>query len=118
MLSGAHTAIAYAALALAIVGAGWSILAALGRAAVDQRLRRYGWLVVCLVGAGAAAGLLMLASGERPADGLHLVYGVIALALIPLTLSFLGDNVRRNAWLLTAAYVVLAVVLYRLFSTG
>lgn len=67
----------------------------------------------------AASGLILLATGARPVDGLHLLYAVVAISLIPLARSFLGRASDRAARaLLLAAFVVLGGVVYRLFTTG
>ena len=66
-----------------------------------------------------SGGLVMLAAGSRPADGLHLFYAVIAIALVPLARSFLGRaTARASAALLLVAFVALGGVIYRLFTTG
>ena len=68
---------------------------------------------------GAASGLLLLASGARPADAIHLLYAVIAIGLVPLARSMLGrPGGRGGAALLLLAFVALAGILYRLFTTG
>ena len=41
-----------------------------------------------------ASGLVLLAVGARPAEGLHLLYAIVAIALIPLARSFLGPGER------------------------
>lgn len=75
--------------------------------------------MVSLVIIGAASGLVLLASGLRPTDGLHLLYALIAVALIPLARSFLGRTRGRAAGaLLLVAFVVLGALVYRLFTTG
>jgi hypothetical protein len=76
-------------------------------------------VVVSLLIVGAASGAILLATGARPADGLHLLYAAIALAVVPLARSFTGRSNRRGtATLLLAAFVVLGAVLYRLLTTG
>ncbi len=68
---------------------------------------------------GAASGLVLLATGAGPAEGLHLLYAIVAIALIPLARSFRGRAKRRAVGpLLLAASVVLGGVVYRLFTTG
>jgi len=100
-----------------IAGAAWSLVLA-ARVAWDPRLVRYTAGVVALLAAGALVGIMQLASGAAPREGLHLVYGAIALGILPLARSFAGGRPRRDAALMAAAYLVLAVVLYRLFTTG
>lgn len=68
---------------------------------------------------GAASGALLLLTGARPGEGLHLLYAVIALTIIPLARSFLGRTSERStAVLLLVAFVALGAVIYRLFTTG
>ena len=68
---------------------------------------------------GAASGLVLLFTGPPPAETLHFVYALVALAIIPLARSFLGPgSARRLGLLLSVAFVVLGAVVYRLFTTG
>ena len=67
----------------------------------------------------AASGGLLLLSGAQPGDGLHFLYAVVALAVVPLARSFLGRTSPRSAAaLLLVAFIVLGAVTYRLFTTG
>lgn len=55
----------------------------------------------------------------QPADGLHLLYAVVAVALIPLVRSFVGRAGGRGASVLSlVAFSVLSALLYRVFVTG
>lgn len=114
-----HLALAYAAVAAVFVGVAWSLIRVV-RPAMDRRLLdRFGIGVVALFLVTAVVGVTQLASGAQPKEDLHLVYAVIAVGLIPLARSFGGlGNGRRDAWLTAAAYLVLAGVLFRLFTTG
>ena len=105
---------------MATVGAvAWSVvLVASGRPA-GPGFERFQAAVVSLFVVGAASGALLLFAGARPTDGLHLLYAVIAVAVIPLARSFLGrTSDRRASALLLAAFVVLGALTYRLFTTG
>jgi hypothetical protein len=66
-----------------------------------------------LLGAGVAV------SSRPPADGLHLVYGAMALAVLPIAryIGRAGSDRRRAAWLLLGGVAQLAVYV-RLFQTG
>lgn len=114
-----HQFLAYAVLAAVVGGAVWSAaLARTGRTG-GARFEQYQAAVVSLIILGAAIGLIMLASGSRPADGLHLLYAVIAIAVIPLARSFLGGTGGRRAGaLMLAAFVALGAIGYRLLTTG
>jgi hypothetical protein len=114
-----HRLLAYGAVGAAAIGIGWSAIATVTRRSGGPSFERFQAGVVATLIVGAASGLIMLAAGDRPTEGLHLLYAVIAIALIPLARSFLGRaDGRRAAALLLAAFVVLGAVLYRLFTTG
>lgn len=108
--------------------AGWSWLAAHRsggrrdhRFAVDRALL----LVVALVALALIAGLLVAAGGDRPADPLHFLYGLVALLALPggralggrLSVPGPAGRSRRAAWNAVAAAVLLGVGL-RLLQTG
>ena len=113
-----HRALADVAVAAVGLGLAWSILCAV-RPAIDPRvLDRYGILVVGLIAVGAAAGAAQAFGGARPGEDLHLLYGALAVGLLPLARSFVPRTSRFPRWLTVAAYVVLGGVLLRLFMTG
>jgi len=113
-----HRLIAFLAVGATIVGIGWSLLlVATGRLA-GPGSERFQAGVVSVFIVGAASGGLLLLAGDRPTEGLHLLYAVIALAVVPLARSFLGRATpRQAAVLLLVAFVVLGAVTYRLFTT-
>ena len=114
-----HLVLAYGSAAAAVVGMVWSLgLVATGRAGGRRFEQAQAAIVAVLLVAAVSGGLLLL-SGSRPGDGLHLVYALVALAAIPLARSFLGrTSERRAAALLLVAFVGLGAVTYRLFTTG
>ena len=118
-MDGIHRLLAYAGVALAVAGIGWSlVLVAAGRAG-GPAFERFQAAVVSVLIVGGVSGLVMLATGSRPAEGLHLLYAIVAIALIPLARSFVGRAHGRSAGLLLlAGFVVLGAVMYRLFATG
>jgi hypothetical protein len=106
----------------------WSLLAGRGsggardhRFAVDRALL----LVVALVGLNDLLGIVLLGTGRRPTDPLHLLYGVAVLATGPIGWWLGGRSrgghpatrVRRDVWLVGAAVVLLGLEL-RLFMTA
>lgn len=114
-----HLVLAYALVAGIVVGIGWSAILVFTRRAGGPAFERLQAAVVAALIVGAASGLVMLAAGARPTDGLHLLYAAIAVALIPLARSFMGRSGGRGpAALLLVAFIVLAALLYRLFTTG
>lgn len=113
-----HRVLAYIAVAAAVVGIVWSTVLAIRPATRRQLFDRFGLIVVGLLAAAALAGIAQLAAGARPREDLHLIYAAIVIGLIPLARSFVQGKTRREAVVLVAAYLALAGVLFRLFTTG
>ncbi|MEX1173061.1 MAG: hypothetical protein WEG56_10665 [Chloroflexota bacterium] len=114
-----HLALAYLSVAGVVAGVGWSAGLALTGRVGGPLFDRFQAVVVSVLVVAAASGLVMLALGARPSDGLHLLYAAVAVALIPLARSFFGRaDSRRAAGLLVVAFVVLGGILFRLFTTG
>jgi len=91
------------------------------RFAVDRAVL----VVVGVLAANGLLGLILLGTGSRPADALHLLYGPAALACLPVGV-WLGRRreaggaartLRRDVWLIAATVVLLGIEL-RLFMTG
>jgi hypothetical protein len=130
-VTGIHEFLGRAAAGLAatlVVAAAWSIVD--GRrtsGALDHRfvVDRLILLNVAVVAANVLAGALVAAGGGRPADALHLLYGVAAVVVLPLGWTLGGrpgpnrrpSRARRDAWVLAAALVLLGVEV-RLVATG
>jgi len=91
------------------------------RFAVDRLVLAVETLVAVEIGLGG----LLLATGERPADPLHLLYGVAALVTLPVGRWWGGrpdrsgaiNRRRRDGWLILAAAILVGVEL-RLLATG
>jgi hypothetical protein len=82
---------------------------------VDQ-LRRVATVVI---GLQVVTGAAVYASGGRPHESLHLLYGLAALAILPLAGSFGAEAPPRpRAWVLAVACLILVVIAWRLASTG
>jgi hypothetical protein len=66
-----------------------------------------------------AGGLALLLGGRRPKEWLHLVYALLALALIPLADSLtVQASPRRRALARLLGALVAVGVIVRLFATG
>ena len=118
-MDGIHRLLAFGIVAITVVGIGWSAILLVTRRAGGPAFERLQAAVVSVLVVSAASGLVLLATGARPADGLHLLYAIVAIALIPLARSFVGRASSRAAGaLLLAAFIVLGGVVYRLFTTG
>ena len=91
------------------------------RFAVDRLLL----LNIAVVVANVAAGTLLAVGGARPADPLHLLYGVAAIVALPLGWILGGrpardrrpSRARRDAGVLAAGLVLLGIEA-RLLATG
>jgi hypothetical protein len=76
-------------------------------------------MVAILLGMTAAGGLALLAGGQRPREWLHLVYALLAFALVPLADSLAAQATpRRRAVARLFGALVALVVIVRLFATG
>lgn len=114
-----HDLIAYIAIAVVVGGVGWSAALALTGRASGQAFMSFQAAVVAVIIAAAASGLVLLSLGHSPTEGLHFMYGAIAIAIIPLARSFFGRAQGRGQALLSLlAFAVLGVIVFRLFASG
>ena len=82
---------------------------------IDQ-LRRG---LTVFIGLQVATGVALFVSGARPHESLHLLYGLVAIAILPLAGSFASEAPPRpRAWVLAGACMLLLIVAWRLASTG
>jgi hypothetical protein len=72
---------------------------------------------LALVTLGIVLGLVILATGGRPADPLHLLYAVVALIVLPLA-RFWQRLAGRRSLAVGIGGLVLAALVLRLFQTG
>jgi heme A synthase len=91
-MSGFHMWVGIGVLASNLVAAGWGAVA---WARKDARASITFWPLLrvaqALVVVQALIGLLLVASGERAPDGLHMVYG-----LAPLAITFVSEGMRAG----------------------
>jgi hypothetical protein len=125
-----HVTLAAAAtisgLIVVVIGA-WSAIA--GRRSGGRHDHRTALDRAVLLAWGTAAsagivGVILLLTGSRTADPLHLIYGPAALIALPIAVWFGwrtpsadGSRVRRDLWT-AAGGVVLLGILFRLYATG
>lgn len=113
-----HGFLADVAAAVVAVAVLWcAILALLARPAGRwfDRLQR---VVILSIAVTAAVGVIVFALGARPDDGLHLLYGGVAIIILPVARSFRSGASRRDALLMLAGFALLGGVVFRLFTTG
>jgi heme A synthase len=113
--------------ALLIAEAASVITARRSRGAADHRFAvdRLALATIGIVALNGLIGLLLVAVGGRPADGLHLLYGPAALVTLPgaVWLSKRGERqpdrgrAQGVGWLVIGTVLLLGVEL-RLFMTG
>jgi hypothetical protein len=76
-------------------------------------------LSLVLVGMTAAAGLAMLVRSDRPSEGLHFLYAILAFGLVPVADSVAANaSPRRRALARLAGAVIALGIVARLFATG
>jgi len=84
--------------------------------------RAFRWSLIATAALGAiqvAIGGLVFASGERPNDPLHYVYGAIVLLSIPIAYVYSDQKqVRRDIIIMTIAVVAVIGAATRAFMTG
>lgn len=87
-----------------------------GSGAILEWARR---ILTFLLALQVLAGALLFAMGDRPAETIHLLYGVIAVGTLPLADTFSSEApARARAGILAVAAVVTLGLLWRLLGTG
>lgn len=113
-----HAALGSIVMAAAVlfgIGAGTAAWLDRGHVAVRRAALVLGALLVVQL----ALGALVYAVGSRPDDGLHLLYGVAILAVLPLASTFASDAPpRSHSAVLAVAAIVILLLAWRLLSTG
>lgn len=114
-----HNSLATAILLFSLIIAGWSLLRALRRLGIDGNT----WGVFAsgeiLFLAQGAVGLLQLLAGDRPARGIHLLYGVVAALTLPAYYALSrGRDDNRAAWIYALLGLFLAGIALRAQGTG
>jgi len=75
--------------------------------------------VIGITAAQLALGALLYANGQRPAESLHILYGVVALAAIPLAATFAYEAPpKARAGALAAGAGLMLAMIWRLWVTG
>jgi hypothetical protein len=118
-VSQAHALVGLLGLVLGIVAVIWSAgLLVLRRPPGSLFLGSLVWLVAVISLAAVLGAATALASGP-PSDLLHIVYGVLALGVVPgAAFVASGRPERQQVIVATVAAVILAILLFRLLQTG
>ena len=118
-MSDLHRLVAEVALALGLLTTGWALsLLVLRREPGMLFFANVAWTI----GAAALAallGLVVLLGGPGLRDSLHLIYGALAVAALPVAAIYaLGHPLRRRLLTWLGGGVVLLILVLRLFQTG
>jgi heme A synthase len=100
------------------------IVAIVGIAAArtDRANRALEWLgrtALAVIGVTILLGAALLLTGARPAELLHLLYGVLLLGTLPLAQTFAAEAPARSRAAVVAGAALIGLILcWRLFATG
>ncbi len=115
-----HGLAAQVTLVLVIIVAGWAVtLGLLRRPLPALLLGGLVWAVILLAGTGLVGVTLALTDGP-PADPLHIVYGLLGVAVLPgaWAIAHMRDDPRRRVVVLAIASLVLLILVFRSIQTG
>ena len=115
-----HGLLARVVLVLVVLTAAWSAVLVAGRRPIRPALAGgLAWIVI-LVSATGLLGIASAAAAGWPTDPLHIVYGVLAVLVLPGTWAITRNRAdpRRTALILGVASIVQVILVVRLFQTG
>ncbi|HEX5396827.1 MAG TPA: hypothetical protein VFX74_07000 [Candidatus Limnocylindria bacterium] len=82
-------------------------------------VRRAAWVLVGVLVIQVLIGAILYLGGSRPAEGLHLLYGVAILLALPFASSFASEAPPRSySGVLAVGGLVILLLAWRLLSTG
>jgi hypothetical protein len=118
-MSAIHALVGQLALVLGAVAVLWSVvLAALRRPPGTLFVASLVWLVIAIVAAGLL-GVLTAVTVAPPRDPLHIVYGLIAAAILPGAALLARRRLPAQQTIVAAvASLILLILLFRLLETG
>lgn len=90
-----------------------------GLVSLNRWFRRLLWITAGIGIVQALVGGIIFVGGERPADNLHFVYGLIVLGAIPVAYVYSDQKaVRRDIIIMVIAVVAFIGAAVRAFMTG
>jgi hypothetical protein len=117
-MSSVHQRLGVALVVVVAAGAVWALVGAI-RGNVSATLRTFVRLCVAALFVQVLLGLLLLATGHRPADGLHFLYGGLVLLSVPGGIAYAGKgDVRREAWGMCFGLIAAVLLAARAVATG
>lgn len=118
-MSQAHGLVAQIAIVLGLSAVAWSITLLVTRRASGPLFLGNLVSVFLVVVVAAVLGVAILLSGTPPRDGLHVVYGALALGVLPgAALIAAGRTAREQSIVVATGAIVLLILIARLFQTG
>ena len=82
-------------------------------------ITRSGAAVTSLLAVQAAVGAIRYLTGARPVEGLHLLYGLVIIGVLPIAATFASEAPPRPRSAVAAAGgAVILLLAWRLLSTG
>jgi heme A synthase len=113
-----HTLIARAlVLYFALVGV-WGVFIGIRRRELDPAFRGAVVIGVALGVIQALVGVVLVASGRRPADNLHYLYGASVIVTLPLVASYIADKRFSRPLAYGLATLFMAGLAIRAITTG
>lgn len=113
-----HARLGVAVVVVAVAGA-LLVLLARSRPALLPSVRVFIWLCAAAAALQAVVGLVLLAIGERPAEGIHLFYGAATVVPIPLAELYARRSPARDeALVLLVGVAATALFGLRAVTTG
>lgn len=115
----AHALVGQVTIVLGLVAVVWSVALIVSRREPGPLfLGNLVWVFLA-VAVAAVFGAATLASGAPLRDGLHVVYGVLALGVMPGAMFIAsGRPGRQRSFVAAVSAVVLVILLGRLLQTG
>ncbi|HLE23503.1 MAG TPA: hypothetical protein VI701_04270 [Anaerolineales bacterium] len=118
-LSEIHARLANSYILFMLIAAAWSFVAAARRRGVSGAAFGIFAIAELLALAQGVLGMALYAAGERPARGVHLLYGVTALLALPAYYAISRGRDDRTASLVYGGLCLfLAIAGYRAVLTG
>lgn len=118
-MSQAHALVGQVAVILTLIATIWALALAITRRPLGPLfLGNLVWVAIAVVLA-AVLGAMTALTDAPPGDALHIVYGVLAVALLPgAVLVAVGRPADQRPTVAAVASVVLLILLFRLVQTG
>lgn len=114
-----HQTVAFALGMLMLLLGLWGLIMAAANRSVGGSFRSTYILSIGVFGVQAIIGLLLLVSGARPRDSLHILYGIVPFLALGYAFTYAGRmKPRRESLTLGLAALFTLGLIIRAYSTG